>query len=399
MADGGEADSVADGGVADGGGAGEAMTAPDNGMEEALRRALTEAVSQVEPGRDALDRIRTRIGHRPPQPWLVSVIADILGRLRHWTWRGHWAWQLSSAWPATVAAPSALPWPRLRRLPRPGAPRPAAARPAAARVAVPARHPRFVRLDTVNWLRPVAVLAGIAIIASVSFGVQPFRQAIIQASNTVLTGGQQPTGGAGTEGSGTPTGDVTHSSGAPATSHGSTYSGAPGRGVTTSGGAASASAVPSAECPPSLMVDVHSLLVYKTTTGTEGTVTSPAPETPSDFRPTATASATPSPSCTAASSPAASATPSPSVSPTPSVSATSPSPTPTPTTSSPTPTSTPTDTGSPTPTDSGSPTPTDSGSDSPTATPTDSGGDTGDGGEGGTPAGATPSATPSATSS
>ena len=64
-------------------------------MEEALRRALTEAVSEVETGADALERIRARIGQRPPRPWLVSVIADALRRVRHWTWRGHWAWQPS----------------------------------------------------------------------------------------------------------------------------------------------------------------------------------------------------------------------------------------------------------------------------------------------------------------
>lgn len=260
------------------------MTAPDNGMEEALRRALTEAVSQVETGPEALERIRTRIGRRPPRPWLVSVIADVLHRVRNWTWRGHWAWQLSWAWPATVPAPSALPWPRLRRLPgapRPGALRPSAPRPEGARLPGSGRHPRFVRLDSINWLRPVAVLAGIAILASVSFGVQPFRQAIIAASTTVLTGGQPPTGGAGTDGSATRAGNATSSSGAPATSYGtSTYSGPPGRGVTTSGGAASASAAPSAQCPPSLLVDANSLLVYKTITGTVGTVTLPAPETP-----------------------------------------------------------------------------------------------------------------------
>ena len=365
--------------MADGGEAGEAVTAPDNGMEEALRRALTEAVSQVEPGTDALERIRTRIGQRPPRPWLLSVAADVLGRARHWTWRGHWAWQSSWAWPTTVPALSALPWPRLMRLPRPGAPlldgtlRPGPARPA-----------RLLRLDTVSWLRPVGVLAGIAIIASVSFGVQPFRQAIIQASSTVLSGGQPQTGGAGTEGSGTPAADSTSSSGTgmpPADTYGTT----PGHGAVESSGAASASPAPSADCPPSLMVDLTSQLDHRTV-GTGGSVTSTAPNTVADLVPTVTPSPTPSPSCTGATSP----TPSPTVSSTPSATT---SPTPTATATSPTPTAT-----SPTPTATPTATPTGTGSVSPTATPTDSGGDTGNDG-GGTTVGGTPSATPSATSS
>jgi hypothetical protein len=377
------------------------MTTPDNGMEEVLRRALTEAVSQVEPGSDALERIRARIGQRPPRPWLVSFAADVLSRARHWTWRGHWAWQLSLAWPATIPAPSALPWPHLRRLSQPGAAQPVASRPDVARPGAaprsgPARPRRFLRLDDVNWLRPVAVLAGIALIASVSFGVQPFRQAIIQASSTVLSGGQPSNGGAGTEGNGTPTGDGTGSSG-PSKTSGSNHVVVPGRGGTTSSNAASPSPAPSANCQPSLMRYWTSDLVHMTSAkAAAGTVTSPAPETAADLMPSTSPSPSPTPSCAAA-TPNASPTPSPTV-----------SATPTPTTSSPTPTATPTDTGtgtgSPTatPTDSGSPTatPTDSGTGtgtgSPSATPTDSGDETGDGGP---PDTGTPSDTPSPTSS
>ena len=70
------------------------MTSPeDNGLEEALRRALSDAASEVEPGTDGLEKIRARIGNRPPRPWLFSVLAGLIGRVRHWTWRGHWAWQ------------------------------------------------------------------------------------------------------------------------------------------------------------------------------------------------------------------------------------------------------------------------------------------------------------------
>jgi hypothetical protein len=368
--------------------AGEDVTAPDNGIEEALRRALAEAVSQVETGPDALERIRARIGQRPPRPWLLSVAADVLGRAGHWTWRGHWAWQLPWAWPATIPALSALPWPRLQRLPRPGARRPAAApRPG------PARPARLFRVETVNWLRPVGVLAGIAIIASVSFGVQPFRQAIIQASSTVLSGGQPQSGGAGTEGIGLPTGDVTSSSGT-GTPPADTYGTAPGPGAIASSDAASASPAPSPDCPPSLMVDWTSALVHKTADAA-GSVTSAAPNTAGNLMPSAPPSApptpSPAPSCASASSPAVSPTPSPTVSATPSASATSPTPTPTATSTSPT--ATPTGT-SPSPT--ATPTPTATGSDSPTPTPTDSAIETGDGGAPvtGTP-GVTPTATPS----
>ena len=161
-------------------------------MEEALRRGLAEAVGQIQPGADGLERIRARIGNRPPRPWLLSVGADTLGAARHWVWRGHWSWNWSwhwsRAWPAALPAsagsalprvsPLTLPLPRLRRLPRPGE---------LLRLG-PARSARTAALVNVGWLRPVGVMAAIAIIASVSFGVQPFRQAIIQASNTVLSG-------------------------------------------------------------------------------------------------------------------------------------------------------------------------------------------------------------------
>jgi hypothetical protein len=358
-------------------------------MEEALRRALAEAVSHVEPGTDALERIRVRIGQRRPRPWLVSVAAEVLGRARDWTWRGHWAWQLPWAWPSTIPALSALPWPRLRRLPRPGVPLPHTAL-----LPGPARPARLIRVDTVSWLRPVAVLAGIGIIASVSFGVQPFRQAIIQASTTVLTGGQPQSGGAGTDGSGAPTGDVTSSSGSgmpPA----DTYGTGGGRGATTSSDAASASPAASGACPPSLTVAATSLLVYPRADAT-GSVTSAQPNTASDLVPSALTSPTPTPtpSCAGGTSPTASPTPTPTTtSPTPTPTTTSPTPTPTTTSPTPTPTTT-----SPTPTStgSGSPTSTATGSGSPTATPTDTGIDTGDGGP---PVSGTPSPTPTATSS
>src|ERR1700722_3296780 len=94
------------------------MTAPDDGMEEALRRALTEAVSQIEPGTDGLERIRARIGARPPRPWLLSFAADAVGLARHWVWKGHWAWHWSWAWPTPLPATIGISLPRLPGLPR-----------------------------------------------------------------------------------------------------------------------------------------------------------------------------------------------------------------------------------------------------------------------------------------
>jgi len=126
------------------------MTSPeDDGLEEALRRALSDAASGLDPGTDGLDKIRARIGHRPSRPWLFSVLVGLVDRIRHWTWRGHWAWQES--------------------LPRPGA----------------LRERRSRRGNFLGWgigFRFVTVLAGIAVVASVALGVQPFRHAILQAS-------------------------------------------------------------------------------------------------------------------------------------------------------------------------------------------------------------------------
>ena len=66
------------------------MTSPgDDRLEGALRRALSDAGSAVEPGADGLDKIRARIGDRPPRPWLLSLLSGLVDRVRHWTWRGH----------------------------------------------------------------------------------------------------------------------------------------------------------------------------------------------------------------------------------------------------------------------------------------------------------------------
>src|SRR5487761_1186905 len=145
------------------------MTSPeDNSLEEALRRALSNAAGEVEPGSDGLDKIRARIGNRPPRPWLFSVLAGLIGRVRYWPWRGHWAWQDS------------LPGLRALQERR-------------------SRRGNF-HGSGIGWLRYVTVLAGIAVLASIALGVQPVRHAILQASSSLNGGGGSTRSGAGTEG-------------------------------------------------------------------------------------------------------------------------------------------------------------------------------------------------------
>jgi len=140
----------------------------EDGLEGALRRALSDAVGGVEAGTEGLDRIRARIGGRPPRPWLLAVLSGAAERVRSWTWRGHWAW------PGRLLT---------RTFPVPGA------------------------LGTwrigVLWL--ATGLAGIAVIASVSLGVQPVRRAITAASAVLDPAGALSPPGAGTNGAGAQT--------------------------------------------------------------------------------------------------------------------------------------------------------------------------------------------------
>jgi hypothetical protein len=148
------------------------MTSPgDDDLEVALRRALSAAASEVEPGADGLDKIRARIGGRQPRPWLFSVLSGVVDRVRHWTWDGHWAWRDS---PARLRAF----WERR------------------------SRWSKFPRRD-IGWLRLVTALAGVALIAGVMLGVQPVRQAILQARTSMDGGSGSPRGNVGTEGNGT----------------------------------------------------------------------------------------------------------------------------------------------------------------------------------------------------
>src|SRR5262245_28333479 len=85
------------------------MTAPDGGLEEVLRRALSAAAEQVEPGENGLDRIqaRTRGTAIPSLPASLAIAA--VRRVRHWTWRGHWAWQDPAYWRDSAMARRATP--------------------------------------------------------------------------------------------------------------------------------------------------------------------------------------------------------------------------------------------------------------------------------------------------
>src|SRR5215469_2226465 len=74
------------------------MTAPDEGLEEVLRRALSAAAEQVEPGDHGLDRIQARTRATPIPSLPVSLAMAAVRRVRYWTWRGHWAWQDPAYW-------------------------------------------------------------------------------------------------------------------------------------------------------------------------------------------------------------------------------------------------------------------------------------------------------------
>jgi hypothetical protein len=186
------------------------MTSPeDDDLEQALRRALSGEADKVEPGADGLDKIRARIDGRPPRPWLVSVVFGVLDRVRNWTWHGHWAWQES--------------------LPRPGA-----------LWGRRSRRSNFPRWD-IKWLRLVTALAGVAVLAGVALGVQPVRQAILQASTSLNGGGGPTRGSAGTEGDGT---QASGGNGAPTASGAAPGGGQPSQGSTATVTGKSQSATP-----------------------------------------------------------------------------------------------------------------------------------------------------------
>jgi len=284
-----------------GGHGGGGMTVPHGDLETTLRRELTAAVDGVEPAPDALERIRARTALRPPQPWLLTVASGAVSRARYWVWRGHWAW------PESLPRPRAVSWP-------------------AAGWAT-----RVKRATGGDWLRPVAVLAGVAFIAIVALAVPPLRQAIGHVTSNVLTGGQT-SGGAGTDGHGTQNGG--------------------GGGTLTNGARNTAGTSPTG--PGSTAAPG-----WKAASQCQSAAVSVTPTGSSEQIAAAVSSALPVTTATACASPTATATG-------------SPSPTAT-ATGSPTPTGTPTGSPTPTGTPTGSATPTDTGTGSPTATPSDTG--------------------------
>jgi len=291
--------------------AGGGMTVPHGDLEATLRRELTAAVDGVEPAPDALERVRARTARRPPQPWLLSVAGGAVSRARYWVWHGHWAW------PESVPRPRAVAWPGARWA------------------------TRATRAMGANWLRPVAVLAGVAFIAIVALAVPPLRQAIGHVTSNVLTGGQT-SGGAGTDGNGTRNGGGggTLTNGARNTADANPV----GPGSTAGPGWKAASQCQSAAVGVTPIGSSEQIAAA---------VSSALPAAP-----------TPTPTC-------ASPTPTVTGSPTPTDSTTS-SATPTDsTTSSATPTDSTTSSATPTDSTTSSATPTDSGTDSPTASPSD----------------------------
>ena len=334
------------------GGLGESMTAPEDGLEDALRRSLHVALSQVEPGVDGLERIRARTKHHQPQPWLVSVAVGAVDRARHFVWHGHWAW--ADSFPVL----SVVPWPRLRLLPQGTGHVPAHA--------APGSRPR--RINGIAWMRPAAVLAGVVFIASVALAIPPFRQAIVQFSNTTLTGGHS-SGGSGGNGGGSAAGNGTLPGSANRATPVSKKNGASPNvtGAPTCGPTASPSAAATQ---------------YTSTGGSSNPTSTTAPgpgslggptSIPTILPPFATTSPTACPSTSAKASPSPTAS---SQSPSPSTSATSPSSSPSSSSTSP----------SSTPATSPSSTPSGTAPTSPTPTPTDSGtGDITQGSEATTP--------------
>lgn len=339
------------------------MTAPEDGRERTLRRALAAAVSQVEPGADALKRIRARTSGRQPQPWLVSVAAGAFGHARHWVWRGHWAWSEILPWPGS------LPRPRLRLLPAAGT------KSVPPRHAAPARKP--ARPTGLAWLRPAAVLAGVAFIASIALAVPPFRQAIVQVSSTMLTG--QPSGQAGGSGGGSPAGSGTRHGG-------SNGAGNPAATTSRNGTSPGVSATPSCK-PRATPTPTVSPVQFVDGASNTASAAAQAPGSPGPgvlptalpYYPGTSPSACPTPTATPTASPTQSPSPTVSSSPTVSPTATSASPT-----------------QSASPSQSPTQSPTAEPSTSPPSTPAATPSDTGDGSQGTVPS---DSASPSNASS
>jgi hypothetical protein len=180
------------------------MTAPDDGLEAALRKALSAAASQVEPGDGGLERILVRTGGATPRSWPASVTVEALRRARHWVWRGHWAWQDSGFWqvPHGPLQGQLADWWRRARGTRVSAWLAGVPADAAALIGGSLVHDSLSRRSHgLMWIRLVAGLAAAASITAVTVADPPLRAALVQVSATVFTGGngvlQPGTGGPG----------------------------------------------------------------------------------------------------------------------------------------------------------------------------------------------------------
>lgn len=292
-----------------GGRAGDVVTIPNGDLETALRRDLSAAVGSVEPGADALERIRARTKRRPPRPWLLSVLSGAFDRARYSVWRGHWAW------PESLPRPREVTWPG-------------------------AKWTAGAKWTVGNWLRPVAVLAGVAFIATITLAIPPLRQAIEQVSSN-LTGGQS-SGGGSTNGNGTQSGN----GGGGALTNGARSTA--GTGPSGTGSAVSPGATATSQCLSATAAagrdEPNANIVAAVSAALSATPVTNCPT------PTAAASASPTPTGTGTGTATATPTPTSTATPTPTL----------------TPTVTPTPTITPT-----SPSPTDTGTGTPTTTPSD----------------------------
>ncbi|HTU73508.1 MAG TPA: hypothetical protein VMG38_08310 [Trebonia sp.] len=328
------------------------MTAPEDGLEEELRRALDAAASQVEPHDSGLERILARTGRMPPRSWLAGTAAEAFQRVRYWTWRGHWAWQDPAYWrsgewrSARLAARAtaierraAAWWARAWRPGMRGWLIAGAASPASQSV---------TRLRGLRWMRLLAGLAAAAAVTAVTAAVPPLRAAFVEVGSTVLTQGAQaltPSFGTGPG----PTGGRNQGTGAVSGASASTGSGTRPASVPSSSATGTGIAVAPAPClsrPPVAPTAVTSgsadggrstpipsasetlapqgVATGRTSTGSGGRAQGGCPTTPAGAKAKPSASvpaspaptsATPTPTPASSTAPASTSTPTPTASP------------------------------------------------------------------------------------
>jgi hypothetical protein len=288
------------------------MIAPDDGLEDALRQALSAAASQVEPADGGLERILVRTGGTAPRSWLASMAAEGLRRTRHWVWRGHWAWQDPGFWQARyqVLQDPLADWRGRARGTRPSAWLAGAWAGAASLATGSAVHDALsLRSHGRLWVRLAAGFAAAACITAVTVSDPPLRAALAQVSATVLTGangGLQPGVGGGGAASATGAQSTSASGSAgtrggtlpPSARPGSASSPAPcptaSAAIGTLRAAASPSATPSGIAPTSVPSAASATAAPTSCPTASGgaTVQPTAPSTPTPAAPTTQAPTT-----------------------------------------------------------------------------------------------------------